>query len=141
MVTNSFPVGYFSIPGMKFTEEIIISKKIDHHSVFFHACEYFKIKEKDITIRSRKRKHLYPRQVCIYLLCKYSNYSLIQIAELFPSNSKIGHIDHSSVINSRETLIDLMDTEDSVKEDIRIMTELVMYGMKSKTIKETYNEI
>jgi chromosomal replication initiator protein len=70
------------------------------------VSEYTDIPVLKIKSRSRKREILRARQLCIYIIRKYTGMSLKSIGEQF------GDRDHTTVIHSLNTIKDLMDTKD-----------------------------
>lgn len=65
----------------------------------------------DIFLRSRKRSICTPRQVCMFLLNKMSDMSLVEIGDIFS-------MDHSTVVNSMKTILDLCDSDPEIKRQV-----------------------
>lgn len=63
----------------------------------------------EISRKTRKQEVVFARNVCMYLLKKFTRLSLKEIAQY------LGAIDHSTVIHGLKRLQDLMDTEDTTR--------------------------
>ena len=72
---------------------------------FEAVCDYFGTTFENIRKRNRRRTTVLPRQVCMFLLSRYTELSLREIGLIF------GTYDHTTVIHSRMTVQDLMDSD------------------------------
>jgi len=114
-------VSLYAMPGIRIPTQ---TEKIE--IILFHACEYFKVQESQIKGKSRKREYVWPRQVSLYLICKYVNLSLTAIGEYFDR-------DHTTVIHSYNTACDMIETNDELRADV----ENVESRLKLTPIKRT----
>ena len=73
--------------------------------------------ECDIAAKNRKQSTIFARKAAAYILRKYTQLSLNEIAPL------IGVGDHTTVIYNIQTASDLMDTEDWYREKILIIED------------------
>lgn len=64
----------------------------------------------------RRREYVYPRQMMMYFLTKYTQLSLVQIGDLF------GGKDHTTVIYSAWKIKDLMDCYDNTRYEVEEIT-------------------
>jgi chromosomal replication initiator protein len=101
-------MNYLVIPGVKpgvlihNGQNFILSAVLDH----------FSLKYEDIKKKSRERKIVMPRQICMWLMRKHASMTLKQIGELF-------NLDHTTVIHSVTTINNLMDVDKEVQNIIR----------------------
>lgn len=79
------------------------------------VCSYFKIKQKDMLSRSRKRTVLIPRQIAMYLVKEYTDLSLSEIGTRF------GGKDHTTVMSSLSRIEQLMSEDMSVRNNIEAL--------------------
>lgn len=89
------------------------------------GCEYFKIERDTLLSKGRKEAVVYPRQCVIYVICLMTDMYLTDIAKMFNKN-------HSTIIHSRQTIQDYMDsnayisiTETYCKEDIMNLLSII----------------
>lgn len=83
------------------------------------VCEYFDISPVEIHLRSRKRKIVRPRQVAMYLSLIFTKYSGTKIGEFY------GGYDHTTPVHSRQTVQDLIDSDDIFRKKIFELTEKI----------------
>lgn len=83
------------------------------------VCKYFKLTKDDLKRKTRRREIVMPRQICMFLLGKFTNHSLVKIGRYF--NGK----DHTTVIYSLRTVQNLIDTDDLVRNDMERILELL----------------
>lgn len=108
----------YKVPGLK----VVATKYVEKPEfIIGTVLKYFGFTFlHEITIKSKKREFVYPRQVCFYLLSKYSGLSLKEIGAM------VGHKDHTTVIHNRDLIKDLMDTDDKVYNEIEYLESLIM---------------
>lgn len=78
------------------------------------VCEFYCIEIETIKKVSRKRSIVWPRQVCMYLMAYYTAISLFDIGKIFCK-------DHTTVIHSKDTVQDLMCSDEDIKEQINYL--------------------
>lgn len=87
----------------KHTLENIIQRKekeINQHSILHEVAKYFNIDQEKILSKCRKKEHVHPRQIAMYLIKELTNIPLKSIGAHF------GGRDHSTVIHSIQTIED-----------------------------------
>lgn len=85
-------------------------------------CGFFDLDPVIIKDVTRVREIVYPRQLCMYFLRKYTILPLKYIGLLF------GGKDHTSVIHSIETIGDLLCVDENVKHDVALL-ERALYEL------------
>jgi chromosomal replication initiator protein len=81
-------------------KKVITAEKIEEV-----VSAYFKIDMKDIHSKSRKREIVQSRQIIMYLLKKYTNYSYAHIGCM------VGNRDHATVIHSEKMIKNLLQVD------------------------------
>lgn len=76
------------------------------------VCTYFNISYDKLLAKTRKREVVQARQITMYLAKKFTKSSLKNIGEHF------GGFDHTTVIHSCQTVVNLMDTDAEYKEQL-----------------------
>lgn len=78
---------------------------VSPEQIIIAVCDYFKITEERLKERLRKRELVLARQIAMYMMCKFCyKISLKSIGNHFG-------FDHTTVVHSRDTLQDLLDTD------------------------------
>lgn len=113
---------WVAYPGLienKNCKKIIVSEMrfIDPFKVVKAIEEHSKINWERIKSKSRKREICYPREICYYILYKYTTLSANSIGKM------IGGRDHTSVLHGKNRLKDLMDTEPAVRHEVKELIE------------------
>jgi chromosomal replication initiator protein len=104
------------------------NKKVDRNTViqtdkiFSVVQEYFGVSKDVLMSRTRKVSISYPRQVCIWLLSKYSCHSVPGIAVFFSFK------DSSSALNAVKSIDNYLATDEKVKEQISLLEEKLKNG-------------
>lgn len=99
------------IPAYK-NKKIDKDKIIPTDKIFSVVQEYYGLSKEVLMSKTRKASVLYPRQVCIWLLCKHSCHSLPGISVFF------GFRDHSSATNAVQSIDNYLATDEKVKEQV-----------------------
>jgi len=81
--------------------------------------EHFDVNIEAMASQSRKRTVLYPRQMAMYFLVKYTQLSLDAIGGMF------GGRDHTTVIAASRSIRDWMDTYENVACEVREITKKI----------------
>ncbi|MFN8344580.1 MAG: chromosomal replication initiator protein DnaA [Spirosomataceae bacterium] len=76
-------------------------------------ADFYEISVADLKSKSRKKELVFPRQMAMYFAKEFTNLSLKSIGYHF------GGRDHSTVIHAIQTINDLMEQEDAVKEAVQ----------------------
>lgn len=77
------------------------------------VSDYYDVSIADLKGKSRKKELVYPRQVAMYFAKELTDLSLKSIGYHF------GGRDHSTVIHAIQTISDLMEQDDSVKDAVQ----------------------
>ncbi len=101
-ILADFPTGLPNTPTMR---EIVA-----------HVCRYFRIDADSLAAKSRKRSVLYPRQLAIYLIRKYTDEPLQRIGALFGR-------DHSSVLHAARTFERKLSSSPKVRRETEFIEE------------------
>lgn len=83
-----------------------------------YTCKYFNMPEERMRMKTRKREVVVVRQVISYVSQQFTNDSLESIG------AAVGGKDHSTMVHSRKTIEDLLETDKSFKEKI---TPIISY--------------
>lgn len=113
---NTFPkkVNYFALAGMKGERYAFpYSNKENQSFIIETVCDWFGTTFTNIKKRSRQRVNVVPRQVCMFLLHRYSDLSLKEIGNL------MGGFDHTSVLYAKRLIGDLMDSDDKLRKIVQ----------------------
>lgn len=82
------------------------------YSIVTCVEEHFGITMDILCSPTRKREICYARQVLMYLLTQKTNLALKTIGDMF------GGRDHTTVIHAKHTLNDLMETDETIRNEI-----------------------
>lgn len=118
----------FSIPGLnnnkfKGYPPSDIKEAIEHD-----VCEFFEQDIERIRSKSRKRQYVLPRQVIMYLRAHYTDTTLTQIGKDYSAR------DHTTVVHSRDTIIDFLTQKGDSSEKMQINSLLYRYNYKVKEV-------
>ena len=108
-------ISYMALVGMKNDYQFpkYFSNKDD--LIINVVCEWYGTTAEALKNRRRIRGIVEPRQICMFLLRRYSNLSLKEIG------MKFGGFDHTTVIHSSDTVQDLMDTDEKIRQTIQAL--------------------
>lgn len=106
-------VDYMALPGLKGKYRFPPALSIKGNLIESMVSEYYGVSIDDMVGRKRDRGIVLARHVSIWLLRKYTNNSLKQIARVF-------NRDHTSAIHAIENINVLMEVDSVVREDVRI---------------------
>lgn len=120
----------------KLFNDIFTANKAAKEIVFCEQCvetveQHFSLPENFKKDSTRKREYVYARQICCYLIAKYTSLSLGRIGEIF--NGK----DHATVLHSKKTIRNLMDSSKQIKAEVEAIEKLIVYKMKVLTQKKS----
>lgn len=93
------------------------TQPVNEESIRKVIFNHFGLTFEELAAHSRKRTVLYPRQVAMFLLTKYTALSYVSIGALF------GDMDHTTVIHACGRIQDLIDTEEGIFLEIRNLTQ------------------
>lgn len=94
--------------------------QLDVNTIILCVCTYYKIKMDELLNKSRKRDILRQRQVCGYLLYRYSQSTLKSISSIFRQ-------DHTTIINSNNVVSAQLSLriDNEYKQDINNIRQLL----------------
>src|ERR1700753_581090 len=95
------------------------SKEITIETIQRMVCDYFAVPYDKLLQKTRKREIVQARQITMYLTKAFTKNSLKTIGEHF------GGRDHTTVIPSRQTVKDLMDTDSLFRENVMELQQKV----------------
>lgn len=101
-------MNYWIMPGVKFRPSYK-PKTIETDKVIRIVEREFQVPFRLMEEKTRKREIVEARHICMYLLIKFTNLTMLEIGKLF------GGRDHSTVINARQCVNDLMFSDDRYK--------------------------
>ena len=96
--------------------------------------EHFNLPEDFTTNITRKREYVYGRQIAMYLMTKYTRYSLAKIGE------KFGGKDHATVLHAKRTIIDLISTSKNIKREVNIIESRILNQVKIIVEKQSTDD-
>ncbi len=96
-----------------------IKIKITSDEIIDVVLEFYKVSREDLLGTKRKKSIVIPRQICVYLLRKYTDLSLKEIAETMRRK------DHSTIIHAVRKIEELIKTKDYINEDITRISSLL----------------
>ena len=80
------------------------------------SCSYFGFSMEEVFTKSRKSEKVKVRQIIMYLMSKYTNMTLLSIADYFKHHGSIGN--HATVIHSKTTVENLMEVDKDYKSHV-----------------------
>lgn len=107
-------LNYMAIPGMSMStnrERSKIFRVFDPEIILKTICDHFTLSIGELNVKCKKRELVFPRQIIMYFLTEYTDLTYKQIGGLFGR-------DHTTAIHSKDTIKDLMSTDDKVRERI-----------------------
>lgn len=90
------------------------------------TSSYFGVAEQDIQGRSRMKRPLEARQVAMFLADEMTHATLREIGE------NIGNRDHTTVINAKQKIQDLTDTDEGLRSDLTELRERIEETVKNR---------
>lgn len=120
---------YFVVPGFVKNS---LEPTTKHELVREIVLEHFQATMKEMCTKRRKRELVYRRQVLHYMMKIHTRLSLKSIGEITGR-------DHTTVIHSVNTIKDLMDTDNIIRNEVNMLSgkisNAVFYGTKMKTLR------
>ncbi len=114
-------ISAYIIPGLK--QQYMPKRDVDVKPIDYvnATCKYFGFELEHISKKGRIRKHVYARQVAIYLLAMNTALTLNEMKLFFHDAIN----DHTTVIHAREFIRgQLSINNERVKNDLKQITEL-----------------
>lgn len=121
-------VHYYAMPGLKRNLMTGIRPKQDPpdsplrdmENIIAIVLNKKNLTEESLITKSRRRELVYARQLCMYLVHKYSRVTLRTIGE------RLGGRDHTTVIHSKQTVMDLMYTDPVIKQEVEDLQFMII---------------
>lgn len=102
-------------------KELIVEKEskiIDIDFIKEVVADFYSVRIEDLSSKNRSQKVVFPRHVAMCLCRKLTDLSLIKIADSFNK-------DHSTVIHAVEKIENLMEEDESVRDEISSIVEII----------------
>lgn len=97
-----------------------IEENVSPNKIIDSVCSHFKIKKEEIKKQDRTKKIAYPRQICMYLLRKYTDLNYIDIARLL--NRK----DHTTIMHGVEKIEEeIQNNATNISNNISELKEVI----------------
>jgi chromosomal replication initiator protein len=97
--------------------------------VIDQVSRFYSVGAEDITGRSRNKKVVRPRQVCMYLVREETRASLPQIGRM------LGNRDHSTVLHGHGKIANLIEEDPQLRRDIMVIRER-LYGNGKRPLEQ-----
>lgn len=108
---------YYAAPGIPRPERNI--RKLTIGIIRDVVCDYYQIPRDKVFEKNRKREFVLTRYVIFFFAKSELFMSLHQIAQF------CGGQDHTTVVHGIKTLHDRINTEDSIRADIEILSDKI----------------
>lgn len=128
-------VAYISISGLPMTVENIApilsppTQKVEASPdvILMTVADAFNVSVEDLKSNSRRREISWARQIGMYLMRQYTDLSLPRIGEEF------GGKDHTTVMYSCEKITQLRETDTSLSQTLRQLSDRINLASKTKS--------
>ena len=97
-------------------------RKVTIESILRNVCEHYGVKASEVIGKRRQKSVTLPRQVCMYLARRLTEYSLVEIGGQF------GGRDHTTVIYSNEKIAREIETNARLREDVDVIVRRIRSG-------------
>jgi len=97
-------------------------RKVTIESILRNVSEHFGVKTSELIGKRRHKSISRPRQVCMYLCRRLTDYSLVEIG------GQIGGRDHTTVIYANDKIAREIQTNTRLREDLDILTRRIRAG-------------
>lgn len=104
MLNNS---SAYAMPGLKYHASLLTKEQL-LNLVIENTCAEFGITQKVLKTICRKRNLVEARQIIMFILWETRNYTLTSIGKIF-------NRDHTTVIHSKDNIIDLMEFNELIR--------------------------
>jgi len=103
------------LPNVPTVNNIRLSNNERRDYIMNLITEHFGISKETLVSKTRKREILYPRQIVAYLLKLTTTLTYFEIATF------LGGKEHSNAVHSCQTIKDLMDSDEKIKEEVEYL--------------------
>jgi chromosomal replication initiator protein len=97
-------------------------RKVAIETILRTVADHFGVKASEITGKRRNKSISQPRQVCMYLARRLTEYSLVEIGGQF------GGRDHTTVIYANEKVAAELETNRRLQEDLDVILRRIRSG-------------
>jgi len=125
-------IGYAALTGKKLTMDLaqealrdVIQpkeRKVTIETILRTVADHFGVKASEITGKRRNKSISLPRQICMYLARRLTDYSLVEIGGQF------GGRDHTTVIYANDKIAKALETNHRLKEDLDVILRRIRAG-------------
>jgi chromosomal replication initiator protein len=125
-------IGFAALTGKKLTMELaqealrdVIQpreRKVTIETILRTVADHFGVKASEITGKRRHKSISLPRQVCMYLARRLTEYSLVEIGGQF------GGRDHTTVIYANDKIAGELEKNHRLKEDLDVILRRIRSG-------------
>ncbi len=99
------------------TEE---QEEVTPENIIKATCSYFSITKQELLGKSKRQEIVRARQICTYLMCDMLTLPLVSVGKL------MGGRDHSTVIYTRDKVVELMRVNDAIAKDVNDVRSIIL---------------
>ena len=96
-------------------DTIECQKEVTPQLIMDVVAEHYNISVSDIISKKKNKEIANPRQICMYLSRKYTDYSLQNIGKI------MGNRDHTTVIHGHDKIGKMLETDENLKSNLDII--------------------
>ena len=96
-------------------DTIECQKEVTPQLIMDVVAEHYNISVSDIISKKKNKEIANPRQICMYLSRKYTDYSLQNIGKI------MGNRDHTTVIHGHDKINKMLETDETLKSNLDII--------------------
>lgn len=100
----------YAIPGLKYHASLLTKEQLQN-LVIENTCAEFGITQANLKTVCRKRNLVEARQIIMFVLWETHNYTLSSIGKIFNRH-------HTTVIHSKDNIIDLMEFDEIIRSRV-----------------------
>jgi len=119
LITSEIPSREVVIKALKDIAIIQEKEEISPRVIIDKVCSFYRIKKEEIKSESRKKNIAEPRQICMYLLKKYTKLNLNEIASIL--NKK----DHTTIMHGISKIEENLEQNSQLQEQISQIKTLI----------------
>ncbi len=95
-------------------------EQITPEAIMRATCSYYSITNAELISKSKRQELVRARQVCTYLMCEMLSLPLVAVGKV------MGGRDHTTVIYSREKVVEMMRVSDAVAKEVNDIKSIVL---------------
>ncbi|MDP3013438.1 MAG: chromosomal replication initiator protein DnaA, partial [Candidatus Subteraquimicrobiales bacterium] len=96
------------------------NRSVDMADIVSAVCKYFSVSKEDVLGRGRKKEHIRPRQIAIFLIREQTSKSFPEIGKIMSGK------DHTTILHSERKISDDLKTDPVLKDEIETLRELIL---------------